>query len=77
MVRQPRLQDLIIVDEKKYVIRALIAEDESIVVTLLGGPSSRVFVLRAQLTWQTAHDAWRPVAIEEFFEADEPASDRQ
>lgn len=77
MARQPKLTDVVILDEKKYVIRAMIVADESIVLTLVGGPNSRVFVLRAHLRWQAALHAWQPVSIQDFFETHEPTSDQQ
>ena len=77
MVRQPKVMEFVILDEKTYVIRAMIAADETILLTLVGGPSSRVFVLRAHMRWQDMHQAWRPVSIQDFFEAEEPTSERQ
>ena len=69
--------DFVILDEKTYIIRAMIAADETILLTLVGGPSSRVYVLRAQMRWQDMHDAWRPVRIQDFFEAEEPTAEPQ
>ena len=76
MVRKPQIKDVIILDEKKYVIRAMIADENSTVLTLVEGPNSRTFVLLgARLDWQDTLQAWRPESIADFFETDEVALD--
>ena len=43
--RRPQIKDVIIYDDQEYIIRAIIAEEDSIVLTRLGVPRSSTFVL--------------------------------
>ncbi len=74
--RRPQIRDVLIFDEQEYVIRAIVAREDSIVLTRLGVASSSTFVLKgAQLKWQDMLRAWRPVNVRDFFEREEPTPD--
>ena len=73
--RRPQIKDVLIFDEREYIIKAIIVEEDSIVLTQLGVPGASAFVLKgAQLRWQEMLQAWRPVNVRDFFEVDEPAA---
>ncbi len=75
--RSPQVKDVLMFNDQTYVIQAIVAKEDSIVLTQLGVPSSSAFVLKgAQLRWQDMLQAWRPVNVREFFEREEPTSDR-
>ena len=75
--KRPRIKDVLIFDEQEYIIQAIVAKDDSIVLTQLGVPNSSAFVLKgAQLRWQDMLQAWRPVSVRDFFEREELTSDR-
>ncbi len=75
--RRPQIKDVLILDEREYVIQAIDGEEDSMVLTLLGVANSATFVLKgAQLRWQDMLRAWRPVNLRDFFEREEPTSDQ-
>ncbi len=74
--RSPQIKDVLILDEREYIIQAIVAREDIIVLTQLGVPNSRAFVLKgAQLRWQDMLRAWSPVNLRDFFEREEPTSD--
>jgi len=74
--RCPQIKDVLIFDEREYLIEAIVAKEETIVLTQLGVPNSGAFVLKgAQLRWQDMLHAWRPVNVLDFFEREESTSD--
>ncbi len=70
--RRPQIKDVLIYNDREYIIRSIIAEEDSIVLTQLGVPRSSTFVLKgAQLSWQDRLQAWRSVNVWGFVEMDE------
>ena len=75
--RSPQIKDVLMFNDQTYIIQAIVAKEDSIVLTQLGVPSSGAFVLKgAQLTWQDMLQAWRPVNVRDFFEREEPTSEQ-
>ncbi len=74
--RRPQIKDALIFDEREYIIQAIVAKENIIVLTLLGVPSSSAFVLKAaQLRWQDMLQAWSPVSVLDFFEREDQTAD--
>jgi len=74
--RRPQIKDVLIFDEREYIIQAIVAREDIIVLTQLGVPNSGAFVLKgAQLRWQDMLRAWRPVNVRDFFERADSTSD--
>ena len=70
--RLPQLKDILVYEGKEYVIKAIIVEENSYVLTELGVPESSAFVLIAeQLHWLQTLQAWGPVDVRGFLETDE------
>ena len=73
--RRPQIRDVLILDEREYIIQEIVTKEDIIVLTQLGVPNSNTFVLKgAQLRWQDMLRAWRPVNVRDFFEMEEPTS---
>ncbi len=69
---QPQVKDVVIFEDQEYVIRAIVAEEDRIVLTRLGDATGKPFVLKARhLRWWPDRRAWRPVGVDDFFEARE------
>jgi len=74
--KRPQIKDVLIFDEREYIIQAIVTREDIIVLTQLGVPNSGAFVLKgAQLRWQDMLRAWRPVNVREFFERTDSTSD--